>query len=164
MGTSYKGTKGEVRALNTFIKLTRAADSVSGRVDAHLSDIGLTASQFGVLEALYHLGPLFQKDLGRKMLKSGGNITMVVDNLEHRGLAKRSRDQQDRRHVSVQITGKGEDLIRSFLPSHVKRIVQELGVLTGAEQEELGRLCKKVGLRIADRRGTSSSGRQAERN
>ncbi len=146
MGTSYQGTKEEVRALNAFIKLIRAADSVSRRVEAHLSDIGLTVSQFGVLEALYHLGPLFQKDLGRKILTSGGNITMVVDNLEGRGLVRRSRDQKDRRLVSVIISRKGEALIRPFFPGHVRRIVAAMGVLTKAEQEELGRLCKKVGL------------------
>ncbi len=146
MGTRYKGTKEEARALDAFIKLVRAAGSVSGRIDSLLNSIGLTASQFGVIEALYHLGPLFQKDLGRKILKSGGNITMVVDNLERRGLVKRVRDVQDRRHVSVRLTGRGETLIRAYLPGHVKRVVAEMRVLTGPEQEELGRLCKKVGL------------------
>ncbi len=151
MGTRYHGTQEEVRALDAFIKLVRAAQAASGRIESHLSGIGLTGSQFGVLEALFHLGPLFQKDLGRKILKSGGNITMVVDNLERRGLVKRARDAEDRRHVSVRLTAKGVDLVRSFLPRHVERIVAEMGVLTGPEQDELGRLCKKVGLRGKDR-------------
>ena len=146
MGTRYQGEKEEVRALDAFIKLIRAANSVSARVEARLSDIELTVSQFGVLEALYHLGPLFQKDLGRKILKSGGNITMVVDNLEKRGLVVRTRDEKDRRHISVAITPKGQTVIRSFFPGHVERIVREMAALTKAEQEELGRLCKKVGL------------------
>src|SRR5512139_414672 len=110
MGTRYKGPKEDTRALNAFIKLVRAAQSVSGRVEAHLSEIGLTVSQFGALEALFHLGPLYQKDLASKILKSTGNITMVVDNLEKRGLAARVRDEKDRRHYSVQITPKGSAL------------------------------------------------------
>ena len=146
MGTHYEGTKEEKRALNTFIKLVRAAQSVSGRVESHFSSIGLSVSQFGVLEALYHLGPLFQKDLASKILKSTGNITMVVDNLEKQGLVERVRDEKDRRHYSVRITAKGSALIRSFFPGHVLRIVRELSVLTKAEQDELGRLCRKVGL------------------
>jgi len=145
MGTRYNGTKKETRALNAFIKLIRAAQSVSGRVEANLSEIGLSVSQFGVLEALYHLGPLFQKDLASKILKSTGNITMVVDNLEKRGLVERVRDEKDRRHYSVRITEQGADMIKSFFPGHVARIVGEMGFLTGSEQEELGRLCKKVG-------------------
>lgn len=146
MGTKYEGTKTEKRALDAFIKLERAAQSVSARVESHFSEIGLTVSQFGALEALYHIGPLYQKDLASKILKSTGNITMVVDNLEKRGLVGRVRDEKDRRHYSVRITEKGARLIRSFFPGHVSRIVREMRALTRSEQEELGRLCKKVGL------------------
>ncbi|MDH4163637.1 MAG: MarR family transcriptional regulator [Nitrospirota bacterium] len=146
MGTKFNGTRDEVRALDTFIKLVRAAGSVSSRVESRFSEIDLTVSQFGVLEALYHLGPLHQKDLAKKILKSTGNITMVVDNLEQRGLVIRSRDDDDRRHFYVTITAAGTKLIRSFFPGHAARITAELSVLTRAEQEELGRLCKKVGL------------------
>ena len=147
MGTHYQGTDREIRALDAFIKLVRAAESVSGRVEAYFDAIGLTVSQFGVLEALLHLGPLYQKDLGRKILKSRGNITMVVDNLEKRGLVERVRDEEDRRHYFVKLTGKGGRLIKSFFPQHAARITAEMNVLTRQEQEELGRLCKKLGLR-----------------
>lgn len=146
MGTRYTGTKEEKRALNAFIKLIRAGQSVSGRVEAHLSELGLTVSQFGALEALFHLGPLNQKNLAAKILKSTGNITMVIDNLEKRGLVKRTRDEKDRRHYSVGITNKGAGMMTSFFPKHVARIVEEMSVLSGAEQEALGKLCKKVGL------------------
>lgn len=146
MGTKFKGAKNEVRALNTFIKLIRAAESVAARVEAPLGRLDLTASQFGVLEALHHLGPLYQKDLAKKILKSAGNITMVVDNLEKRGYVERLRDEQDRRHYFVRITAAGKRLIASFFPGHAARIVKEMNVLSGKEQEELGRLCGKVGL------------------
>ena len=146
MGTNYTGTKEEKQALNAFIKLIRAAQSVSGRVEAHLGELGLTVSQFGVLESLFHLGPLNQKNLAAKILKSTGNITMVIDNLEKRGLVKRTRGEKDRRHYSVAITPKGAGLMRTFFPKHVARIVGEMGVLSGAEQDLLGKLCKKVGL------------------
>jgi MarR family 2-MHQ and catechol resistance regulon transcriptional repressor len=149
MGSKYTGTKEETRALNAFIKLIRAAQSVSGRVEAHLSELGLTVSQFGVLEALFHLGPLNQKNLAAKILKSTGNITMVIDNLEKRGLVKRTRDESDRRHYSVGITPKGAGLIAMFFPKHVVRIVEEMSVLSGDEQEALGTLCKKLGLQAA---------------
>jgi len=147
MGTKYAGTKEEKRALNTFIKLIRAGQSLSGRVEAHFSELGLTVSQFGVLEALYHLGPLNQKNLAAKILKSTGNITMVIDNLEKRGLVKRRRDEKDRRHYSVAITPKGAGLISSFFPKHVARIVEEMSVLSGDEQDALGSLCRKIGLK-----------------
>ena len=61
MGTHFKGSKKEVRALNTYIKLIRAADTLSSRINKHLSDKGLTASQFNILDALYHVGTLPRK-------------------------------------------------------------------------------------------------------
>lgn len=146
MGTHYQGTKKEIRALDAFIKLVRAAESVSGRVETHFSGLGVTVSQFGVLETLLHRGPQYQKDLAKKTLKSTGNMTMVVDNLEDRGLAKRVRDEQDRRHYKVQLTEKGRLLISNFFPEHVERIVREMSILSNEEQEMLAALCKKVGL------------------
>jgi hypothetical protein len=91
MGSRYKGSQSEVRALDTLIKLMRAAESVNVRLNRFISRAGLTVSQFGALEALYHLGPLCQSELGEKILKSSGNITMVVDNLEKPPDGKRRR-------------------------------------------------------------------------
>src|SRR5918912_589968 len=142
MGTRHKGTDEEVRALDAYIKLMRAAESVSARLAPRLSAAGLTGSQFGALEALYHLGPLCQRDLGKKILKSGGNITMVVDNLEKRGLVERIRAEDDRRYITVNLTKQGRELISKLFPRHAKAIREEMGVLSDAELEKLGRLCK----------------------
>jgi len=133
------------KALNTYVKLMRAAESLTARVHRHLAPVGLTVSQFGVLEALYHLGALSQKDLGRKILRSSGNITLVVDNLEKRGLVKRERDRTDRRFFIIHLTDKGKKLIRRIFPPHAALIAEELSVLSDAEQQKLGDLCKKVG-------------------
>lgn len=145
--TSYKGTKDEVRALNAYIKLMRASESVSARIHGHLADAGLTVSQFGVMEALYHLGTLSQGELAIKILKSSGNMTMIIDNLEKRGLVKRERKAEDRRFYAVQLTVDGRRLIGSLFPRHAAKIVEEMKALTRTEQEELSRLCRKVGLK-----------------
>ena len=139
---------GETRALNTYVKLMRAAESITTRVHKHLSSAGLTVSQFGVLEAIYHLGPLSQKDLGRKILRSSGNITMVIDNLEKRRLVRRKRDTSDRRIFIVHLTGEGQKLIRKIFPSHAAVITDELSVLNATDQMVLGNLCKKVGMGV----------------
>jgi MarR family 2-MHQ and catechol resistance regulon transcriptional repressor len=100
-----------------------------------------------VLEALYHLGPLSQGELAKKILKSSGNITMVIDNLEKRGLVKRERSPEDRRVYVVRLTVEGRRLIGSIFPRHAAKIVEEMKALTRTEQEELSRLCRKVGLK-----------------
>ena len=156
MGTHHQGSETERIALDAFIKLRRAAESVSSRVNGHLADAGLTESQFGVLEALWHLGPLSQAVLARKILRSSGNLTLVVDNLEKRALVARSRESRDRRFVTVSLTPEGKELIRSLFPPHVQRIVAEFEHLTADERIELARLCRKLGLEPRDTRTGSS--------
>src|SRR5206468_9525440 len=146
MGTHYRGRVAEVRALDTYIKLTRATTSVGVRLSRGLAEAGLTPTQLGVLEALLHLGPLGQRVLGGKLLMSGGNITTVVDNLERRRLVRRERRGDDRRHVTVHLTPEGRRLISRVFPGHVRAIVAAFSALTVAEQETLGRLAKKLGL------------------
>jgi MarR family 2-MHQ and catechol resistance regulon transcriptional repressor len=150
VGTRYHGNQTEVRALNAYIKLTRAAESVSARLSNGLSEAGLTESQFGALEALYHLGPMNQRELGSKLLRSSGNVTMVVDNLEKSGLVRRERGVSDRRCVTVYLTTQGRRMIARLFPRHAAHIAAELSVLTPAEQDELGRLCRKLGRREVD--------------
>lgn len=145
MGTRYGGTEDEAKALDAYIKLMRAADSVTTRIHRHLSAVNLTISQFGVLEAIFHLGSLSQRDLAEKLLKSGGNMTMVIDNLEKRQLVKRERSVEDRRFVSVCLTEEGRQLISDIFPHHVKAVVEEMKILTASEQEELGHLCLRLG-------------------
>jgi len=148
MPTHYQGTSEEIRALDTWIKLTRAVDTFGARLTGHGTCRDVTVSQFGVLEALHHLGPLRQGEISAKLLRSGGNITLVVDNLEARGLVRRERDVNDRRVVTVALTEAGETLIAELFPQHARAIVEEMRVLTADEQETLGRLCRKLGKKL----------------
>lgn len=149
MGTHHKGPAREVRALDAYIKLMRASESVNALLTSRLSTEKLTISQFGTLEALYHLGPMCQKAIGEKLLKSGGNITLVVDNLEKRGLVARVRNPEDRRFITVDLTAEGRALIERVFPEHVQRIVEAFRGLSAEEQDQLGALCKKLGRALA---------------
>lgn len=147
MGTHYQGTPAQVRALNAYIRLMRGANSVAGRLESRLLGLGLTESQFGVLEILLHLGPRSPRELREKLFTTGGNITMVVDNLEKRGWVERRRDPTDRRRLSIRLTAAGARLVRVVFPGHLAAIVEEFSILTAAEQEQLGRLCRRLGRR-----------------
>lgn len=145
MGTHFDGTDSEKNTLNAFIKLMRATESLNNRLNKHLSDAELTVSQFGTLEAILHLGPLNQRALGEKLLKSGGNITMVIDNLERCGYVKRKKDVNDRRAVLIHLTPKGRSFIKDFFPKHLEKIKEEFSVFTEQEKKQLAALCKKLG-------------------
>jgi MarR family 2-MHQ and catechol resistance regulon transcriptional repressor len=145
MPTHYSGSPEEIRTLDTFIKLSRCTNSLFARL-AERNTLGeITPSQFSVLEALYHLGCMTQGEVSLKVLKSGSNITTVIDNLERSGLVRRERDLKDRRVIHIHLTGAGTAKIESVLPDHVAALVEEFSILTPAEQMTLGELCKKLG-------------------
>ncbi|MFA5515894.1 MAG: MarR family transcriptional regulator [Desulfuromonadales bacterium] len=137
--------KTEADVLGAYVKLMRAADSVTAATHRHLAEENLTVTQFGVLEALHHLGPMCQRDVARKNLKSTGNITTVVDNLEKRGLVERRRSDKDRRYIALHLTEAGRDLIERTFPRHLQIVLKSFAVLSAEEQQELARLCKKLG-------------------
>ena len=145
MSKHYKGSPRAQRALNTYVKLARAANTAISYARVGLDEADLTQSQFAVLEALYHVGPLNLGDLARRILTSSGNLTLVVDNLEKRGLARRTQPGKDKRFILATITPAGKKLIARIFPQHARRIVEIMDRLSPREQEELGHLCRKLG-------------------
>ncbi len=81
MGTKYVGTDHEQLALSTYINLVRAAESILSRLNQRRSPEALTLRQYMVMDALYFLGPLSQKEIGIKVpgwLTKQGNINQRV--------------------------------------------------------------------------------------
>lgn len=151
MPTRHSGSTREVRALDAFIKLSRAVRTVGGEMQKSFVASGLTEGQFGVLEALLHAGPLGQKELGSKLLCSPANLCTVLDNLEKMDYVTRVRDDQDRRNVIVSLTPIGRQTIKRAFPAHAAHIADLMNALTPAEQDALGALCKKLGLTVSQR-------------
>jgi len=145
MGSKKAITKNQQLVLNTYTKMMRATNAITMRMHAHLADHRLTLSQFGVLEALYHLGPLCQRDIGYKILKTSGNITLVIDNLEKRNLVKRTKDENDRRYMTVKLTKKGKKLICKIFPHHARTAEQVFSSITSEEMDMLGKMFTVLG-------------------
>jgi MarR family 2-MHQ and catechol resistance regulon transcriptional repressor len=131
-------------ALATYIRLMRAANAARTHASRQLEGSGLTLSQFAVLEALYHLGPMSLSDIAEKILTTGGNLTMVAGNVEKQGLAHRQKSPQDGRVLIMTLTPKGKALIRRIFPAHADAITEFMGALTPEQQEDLGNLCRAL--------------------
>jgi MarR family 2-MHQ and catechol resistance regulon transcriptional repressor len=145
--TGKYGKKADL-ALTTWVKLARAFSVFSKATSKDIENYGLTEPQFGVLETLGHLGTMTFGQLCKKRLVSGGNMTVVVDNLEKLGLVERKHCEEDRRAIYVLLTKKGEEIFHDIFPKHAKYVARLTEALTEGEQEELGRLLKKLGLSL----------------
>jgi MarR family 2-MHQ and catechol resistance regulon transcriptional repressor len=149
MPTHYKGSAREVRALDTFVKLTRAMETLGAQLQRHLASLEITPPQLAVLEALLHVGPMNQSELGRKLLRSNPNMTALLDNLERSKWIQRERSPEDRRVVVVSLTPEGRRVIERVFPAHAAHVAALMGALSAEEQETLGALCKKLGLSLS---------------
>jgi MarR family 2-MHQ and catechol resistance regulon transcriptional repressor len=147
----------EEQALRLWISLARCYATFSRAVACKVAEYDLTAPQFGVLEALFHLGPLSLGELAEKLLVTGGNVTYVMDRLEAQGLVARERSGDDRRVVRAHLTSKGRDTIEGVFPGHVGFVKGLVDGLEAQEQIELRALLKKLGTDIAGGGGDNSS-------
>lgn len=136
-------------ALRAYVKLMRASRAVTARLEARLAAAGITITQFGVLEAVLHLGPLTQRVLVDKVLTSPGNMTDVIDKLEQRGYVSRCRVAADRRNVEVALTPAGRQFIGTLFPLHAGDIAAAMSGLSEAEIATLDTLLRRLGTTAA---------------
>lgn len=139
-------SRGEERALGLWVVLARAHNAVAAHARVNTTRNELSPGEFGVLEALYHKGPLLLGDIQRKVLVSSGGVTYLVDRLQQRGLVERRPCATDRRATYAALTEEGEAMLDRIFPGHAATIAQAVGGLTAGEQETLTRLLRKLGL------------------
>jgi MarR family 2-MHQ and catechol resistance regulon transcriptional repressor len=133
------------RALRLWIVLSRASAAVERRARQDAARHDLTLAEFGVLDALYHKGPMLAGEVQRRLLVSSGGITYLVDRLVSRGLVERRPCERDRRANYVALTDEGTRFIEGVFPEHAAVITEVVAALSSEEQEELTGLLRRLG-------------------
>jgi MarR family 2-MHQ and catechol resistance regulon transcriptional repressor len=146
MKTTQKYGKRADSALSLWVKLARASDTMAMLTAKDIDRCGITVSQFGIMETLGHLGPMKIGEICSKKLMTGGNTTVVVDNLEKQGLIERIKDPEDRRASIIRLTAKGEEKFKQMFPAHATCVEQLVwSSLNEDEIHQLSELLKKLG-------------------
>ncbi|MDD5159291.1 MAG: MarR family transcriptional regulator [Sulfuricurvum sp.] len=114
--------KHEDIVLRAHIELSRSLTKIRAKETSWLGDRDLTLPQFGILESLYHLGRLTVGQITTLTLSTPGNITVVIKNLQSKGLINAKPSEEDRRIKILEITEKGSSIIQSIFPSHVENL------------------------------------------
>lgn len=130
--------------LKLVVALSRTSSNLHRDTQNELKAYGLTLAQFGVLEALYHLGDLKICEIIEKTLSTSGNMTVVINNLERDHFVIRYTCAHDKRVTRVRITEKGSEIIESFFPEHVKNLNEQFSTLTQEEKQALLEILKKL--------------------
>ena len=136
--------------VHVFLVLWKAARAVQAYAEKSVSELEMCGSDFAVLEALLHKGPLPVNEIGKKILLTSGSITVAVDRLEKRGLVERRAHGTDRRARIVHLTKEGRKLITHAYAQHAADLEQLMSAsLTTRERATLIRLLKKIGYKAA---------------
>jgi MarR family 2-MHQ and catechol resistance regulon transcriptional repressor len=115
------------------------------RAERSIASVDMCQSDFGVLEALLHKGPLSVHELGAKVLLTSGSITTAIDRLERRGLVKRGNDPRDRRTRIIRLTEQGRKTIRGAFADHERDMEQAVSHLAAKDRLALLKLLRRLG-------------------
>ncbi len=140
---SISNTQTEIN-MQTLRALNRCSQSVHKKELSVIKESGLTASQFEVLEVLRDLGDLRISDIIEKILATGGNMTVVIDNLAKDGLVQQSADPQDKRVKLIRISDKGKSLMDDLIPRYLDNINSIFDELSEAEKRTLREILTKL--------------------
>lgn len=143
----------DANGVHLWLLLWKATKAVEAHARRSVRATGLCLSDFGVLEALLHKGPLPVSALGKKVLLSSGSMTAAVDRLEQRGWVERTFAATDRRARIVRLTVEGSKLIRRLFAEHTRDMEEAFLCLDGPEKEALASLLRKLGHGIEGRAG-----------
>ena len=143
------GAKTELRAPKLWIVLARCHRALALSVERSIADLGLCLSDFMVLEALLHKGPLTISEIQAKVLLASGSMTAAVDRVESMGLVVRKPTAKDRRARLLELTSKGRQLIERAFAEHAQHLEKAMSVLDDVEKRGLYAAVKKLGLSVA---------------
>jgi MarR family 2-MHQ and catechol resistance regulon transcriptional repressor len=146
-----KGFKVTVSGIHLWLILWKAFDAVREHAERHIESLGLCLSDFGVLEALLHKGPLPVNTIGGLIRLTSGSITAAVDRLEKKGLVERRNDPGDRRARVVHLTAPGLELISKAFADHEAAMERATSGLSASERAEAAELLKKLGVAAKER-------------
>ncbi len=141
----------KIVAARLWIVLARCQRAVALAVERDIAALGLCITDFMVLEALLHKGPLTITEIQTKVLLASGSMTAAVDRVESMGLVVRKTTSKDRRARVLDLTPEGRRLIEGAFKRHSQHLEAMMAVLDSGEKKVLYEALKKLGRSVAER-------------
>jgi len=133
-------------ATHLWLILWKAYEALNQHAMRHIQSLGIGQSDFAILEALLHKGPLPVNTIGGLVHLASGSITAGIDRLEAKGLVERRNDPADRRARIVHLTEEGRKLISCAFADHEAAMDRACAGLDEEERSQAAALLKKLGL------------------
>src|SRR5438128_9266855 len=138
-------TKTSSDPVHCWLVWRKAHEAASDYLYRGIEETGISDTDFRVLEALLHKGPLPVNTIGPKVHLTAGSISVAVDRLHAKGLVSRVESPEDRRVRVVALTPKGRALIIRIFREHADAIERVAATLSEKERAQLTEGLKKLG-------------------
>ena len=122
------------KTMDTWEKFAKAFNYFSKQMGKKIKTYGLTQPQFSVIEALGNLGSMKIGELNNNMIFNGGNMTLVLDQLEKQDYIRRTNSPSDRRAIIIELTDQGHKLFSDIYPDHTEHVLSLMNRLSEEEQ------------------------------
>jgi DNA-binding MarR family transcriptional regulator len=127
-----------------WIALVRAEKAVVAALTKALQPLDLKLAQLDMLMNLYRHPGMSQHDLARKLLVGRSNITMLLPQMEARGLLRRESDTKDKRVMRLSLTEDGETLLMEALHIYTGLIERVMAQSTPSECDRMGAIVQRI--------------------
>ncbi len=127
-----------------WVAVARACHVLERTLTTRLAPLDLKPAQLDVLMNLYRHPGMSQHDLARKLLVGRSNITMLLPQLEKRGLLRRESDGKDKRILRLELTEAGVTLLMEALKVHMALIETAMGQSTLEQCDMIGEQMRKI--------------------
>ena len=140
--------KAAPKAIHVWLVMMKASQAISRYAAGDIfKESGLGDSEFRILEALLHRGPLPVNTLGPKVNLTPGSISVAVDRLHKRGLVSRKENLNDRRVRIVALTADGKDVIVPLFQKHASLMKDVFSELSSSELQQFESALKRIGIK-----------------
>jgi MarR family transcriptional regulator, 2-MHQ and catechol-resistance regulon repressor len=142
----------EIDAAKVWLVLSKANRALKALAEQSIVGTGLGFTDFMVLEALLHKGPLTITEIQGKVLLASGSMTAAIDRLEKNGLVTRNFTSADRSARVIELTAEGRRVIQARFKQHLRDLESLMSPLKAEEKRQLYMWLKKLGLNAAETR------------
>ena len=146
-------TDDDHQALKLWLRLLSCTTRVEDQIRQRLrQDFGTTLPRFDLLAQLErHPDGLTMRELSKRLMVTGGNVTGITDQLEAEGLVLRETHPSDRRSFTVKLTPQGRRQFKRMAATHETWIVELFAGWTPAQKAQVYELLAQLKTHMAQK-------------
>ena len=129
---------------HNWIAVARACQVMGLSLARALQPLDIKPPHLDILVNLFRTPGISQQDLADKLLVGRSNLSMLLPQLEKRGLLLRKSDRQDRRVLRLELTPEGTELTQKAIIIQTEMIERAMKAASAEECNLVGEVMTRI--------------------